>query len=499
MNSADQSLKSFIQKVHWMMTYRTALKWAGWWLLAMGVAILLIRFTSELSPNWWHTALMVAAFSFVPLIGAAWYVEFRRRPDLEQMRAAFDSENHAGGLVMAAAEVDTKSWEAKTANLNLPSIRWSGGRAWAGVCLTLIFLLAAFLFPLRWASLISDPPLEVGQQVQQLNEQISVLEEENIITPDEAEVTREQLERIAEEASGFNPAKTLADLDHLLKKHQNLAQQEASEALTKMDALNEAELLGKALEMMPEGLADEKALEEALKKFGEMLGELEKQGALDPEKMPPEMQEALKEAMKDLMEQAQKENGGQGMKMDPEMMEQLMEALGKNKEALMDLAKKLKDQGLIPPDMAKKMMEGMKGMDPGPLAEMMKQGGLNPGQLEEMLEAFREMQMGGMGGLERGPGAAPMTFGNPSSEDGTDFLEQKLAPNAPLNKSMLQGVTQNAPEVTGGDAVLSSGALSGAGAGGGSAITAPTLPRHRGAVYRFNKRTGESQPSQPKK
>ena len=42
-----------------------------------------------------------------------------------------------------------------------------------------------------------------------------------------------------------------------------------------------------------------------------------------------------------------------------------------------------------------------------------------------------------------------------------------------------------------GDAVLSSGALSQAGAGGGSAITAPTLPRHRGAVYRFNKRTGQ--------
>ena len=132
MNSADQSLKSFIQKVHWMMTYRTALKWAGVWLLVMGVAILIIRFTSELPANWWHTALIVAGFSFVPLIGAAWYVEFRRRPNLEQMRAAFDSENHAGGLVMAAAEVDTKSWEAKTANLNLPSIRWSGGRAWAG-------------------------------------------------------------------------------------------------------------------------------------------------------------------------------------------------------------------------------------------------------------------------------------------------------------------------------------------------------------------------------
>jgi tetratricopeptide (TPR) repeat protein len=489
MNTADQSVKSFIQKVYWMMTYRTALKWAWVWLLVMGVALLVIRFTSELPADWWHTALMVAVLSFVPLIGAAAYVEYRRRPDLEQMRAAFDSENHAGGLVMAAAEVDTRSWEAKTANLNLPSIHWRGSRAWAGVCLTLIFLLAAFLVPLRWASLISDPPLEVGQQVQQLQEQINVLEEENVITPDEAEITREQLEHIAEEASGFNPSKTLADLDHLLKKHQNLAQQEASEALSKMDALNEAELLGKALELVPEGLADEKALEEALKKFGDLLGELKEQGALDPEKMPPEMQEALREAMEELMKQAHKEKGGPGM--DPKQMEQLMEVLGQNKEALMNLAKKLKDQGLIPPDMAKKMMEGMKGMDPGPLAELMKQGGLNPGELEEMLEAFREMQLGGMGEPNRGPGPAPMMFGNPSSDDGTDFLEQKLAPNAPLDKSMLQGVTQDAPEVTGGDAVLSSGALSQAGAGGGSAITAPTLPRHRGAVYRFNKRTGQ--------
>ena len=101
------------------------------------------------------------------------------------------------------------------------------------------------------------------------------------------------------------------------------------------------------------------------------------------------------------------------------------------------------------------------------------------------------MQFGGNGGLDRGPGAAPMTFGDPASEDGTDFKEQKLAPNAPLDQSLLQGVTQSTPEVTGADAVLSSGALNKAGAGGGSAITAPTLPRHRDAVFRFNKRTGK--------
>ena len=169
-----------------MMVYRTVLKWAGVWVMVMGVIVLVVRFTGALPANWWHYALL----SLLPLIGAAWFVEYRRRPRMEQMRAAFDGENHAGGLVMAAAEVDTRAWEAKTQNLNLPSIQWRGGKAWAGLILALIFLIVAWLIPVRFASLISDPPLEVGQQVQQLQEQINVLEEENILPPDEAEAKR---------------------------------------------------------------------------------------------------------------------------------------------------------------------------------------------------------------------------------------------------------------------------------------------------------------------
>lgn len=478
-----------------MMTYRRAMKWAGLWLLAMGLGILIYRFTAELAASWWQWALGIGVVSLGALVGLAWYVEYRNRPGKEQLRAAFDGENHAGGLVMAAAEVDTASWEAKTADLDLPAIEWKAGKAWMVLSLAAVFLLAAFLIPTRWASFISDPPLEVDQQVKQLQEQVAVLEEEKIVTPEEAETTREEVERIAEEASGFNPAKTLADLDNLMKKHQNLAEQEAAEALSKMEALNEAEMLGKALEMVPEDLRDEKALEEALKKLGDMMAELEQDGALDPEKMDPKMQEALKEAMKDLMQQADGENGDQGM--DPQKMQDMLKALGQNKEALKDMAKKLQENGLIPPDMAQKLQQGMQGMDPGDmenlreLAQMLQQG-MGEGDLEQMLEEFRELQMGGNGGLDRGPGAAPMTFGDPASEDGTDFEEQKLAPNAPLDQSRLQGVTQSAPEVTGADAVLSKGALNKAGAGGGSAITAPTLPRHRGTVFRFNKRTGQA-------
>ena len=490
MSASDQSLQSFIRRVHWMMTYRRALRWVGLWLAVLAVGILVYRFTGDLTPGWWQWALGIGVISLATLVGLAWYIEYRNRPGMEQLRAAFDGENEAGGLVMAAAEVDTASWDAKTSNLNLPNVQWRAGSAWMVLVLAAVFLLAAFVIPTRWASFISDPPLEVGQQVQQLQEQVAVLEEEKIVTPEEAETTREEVERIAEEASGFNPAKTLADLDNLMNKHQNLAEQEAAEALENLEALNEAELLAKAIEAMPKDLQNEKLMEEALKKLGDMMGELKDKGALDPEKLDPKIQEALKEAMEELMEQANGQNGGEGM--DPQKMEDLLEALKQNKDALQQMAEKLKQNGLIPPEMAQKMQQGM---DPDQLEEMLQQAmgelGEGGGDLDQLLEEFREMQFGGNGGLDRGPGAAPMTFGDPASEDGTDFKEQKLAPNAPLDQSLLQGVTQSTPEVTGADAVLSSGALNKAGAGGGSAITAPTLPRHRDAVFRFNKRTGK--------
>ena len=48
-----------------------------------------------------------------------------------------------------------------------------------------------------------------------------------------------------------------------------------------------------------------------------------------------------------------------------------------------------------------------------------------------MLEKFGEMQLGGNGGINRGPGPAPLQFGAPSSEDGTEFKEEKLGPSVP--------------------------------------------------------------------
>ena len=67
MDSANHSLQSFTRKIQLMMVYRTALKWAGVWVMAMGVIVLVVRFTGALPANWWHYTLL----SLIPLIGAA--------------------------------------------------------------------------------------------------------------------------------------------------------------------------------------------------------------------------------------------------------------------------------------------------------------------------------------------------------------------------------------------------------------------------------------------
>ncbi len=453
------------------MIYRTLLKWSVVWLMVSGVMVLIFRFTGELPTNWWHWLIG----SWIVLTGSAWYRESQRQPEPKQLRAAFDRQNQAGGLVMAAAEVDTRSWEAKAGTLALPAVKWNSGRVWLGNLLAAMFLVACLLIPVKYASLISDPPLEISQQVEQLHEQIDVLESEYILPNDEAEVKREELDRVAEQASGFNPSKTWEALDQLLHTNEQLAQEEAEDALSKLKAINEASLLGKALEMLPEGLKNQKAMEEGLKQMGDLMQQLAKEGALDPENLPPELQKAMAEAMKQLAK-------GEGP--DAQQLKKLLEALENNQDQLKDLAKQLAQKGLIPPDMANQFKEGQGGIDPGPLAELLKQ---HQGDFQELLEELGG-ELGGNGGINRGPGHAPLLYGNNTSEEGSEFKEQKLGLSAPLDQAKLAGVTITAPKVTGEEAILGKGALNTAQSGGGNALSAPVLPRHRGAVKRFFQR-----------
>ena len=187
-------------------------------------------------------------------------------------------------------------------------------------------------------------------------------------------------------------------------------------------------------------------MEEGLKQMGDLMQQLAKAGALDPENLPPELKKAMAEAIKQLAK-------GEGP--DAQQLKQLLEALENNQGQLKNLAKLLGQKGLIPPNLADQF---------------------KPGQ----------------GGINRGPGHAPLLYGNNSSEEGSEFEEQKLGLSVPLEQAKLAGVTITAPKVTGGEAILGKGALNTAQAGGGNALSAPVLPRHRGAVKRFFQRPGSN-------
>ena len=82
-------------------------------------------------------------------------------------------------------------------------------------------------------------------------------------------------------------------------------------------------------------MEDQKAFE-GLKQLGQLMNQLNQDGALDPNNLPPELQKAMQQALKQL---------GQGEGPDAEQLKQLLEALENNQDQLLDLARQLAQKG----------------------------------------------------------------------------------------------------------------------------------------------------------
>lgn len=98
----------------------------------------------------------------------------------------------------------------------------------------------------------------------------------------------------------------------------------------------------------------------------------------------------------------------------------------------------------------------------------------------------------GSGAITRGPGAAPMIWGDASPGE-TDKFEARALPEATrldLETSGMFGVSASAPEAA--PERAASGAGSVAGGPGSSTWQRRIAPRHRGAVQGFFTRTNEA-------
>ena len=456
----EKAISQLRLRIAFFLFFRRLVILLAVWGFAWGTVVLVLRggFGVSSSPLLWGLAGLPVT------MGASVWLARRNVPSSTAVRALLDKRARCGGLLMAAEVADIGDWEQQIPPPGLPLLRLRNPRAWAFFGAAAAFVLVSFLIPQRLAGLPLPHELEVSREVEKIAAQVEALKEEEIVESARAEELKERLEQIREEASGEDPVKTWEALDHLENLAATAAQKAAEEALAQTEELARAETLAEAL---TKGDADSQLMTEAMKELSGMV-----QDALDESG-------SLKRRLS-----WDTQNACQAGSLKMAQLSDVLHALRLSKAELLDKLGNLSDAGLIDAKILKEC-EWLAECDSGDLLAFLEE---NMGECDlcELL-ALWQQSVPGKGGVSRGRGDAPMTFGQSSSEEGVEFKELTLPPAsvAALKESHLVGVSTAAPSVDTSTEAAKPGALADAAAGGGAARTQTILPRHRGAVRRY--------------
>ena len=119
MSTIDPALQSFVRRVYAMMICRSVLRWSALWLMIAGVVVLGIRFTSDLPGDWWKYL-----FGLVGLARGDSMVSRKPTPAGSQtVTSSIRPAKPRGRLGDGRRRVDTRSWEAQSGSLALPSVQ----------------------------------------------------------------------------------------------------------------------------------------------------------------------------------------------------------------------------------------------------------------------------------------------------------------------------------------------------------------------------------------
>jgi len=453
MDPQDKTIRRFRRYLAMLFVLKYTLPLATLWGFAWGTAVLVLRAAAGVD----RQPLLWGLVGLLVCIAAAVVRTRRHLPSATAVRALLDEQSGCGGLLMTAAECDLAGWRQKLPVLALPRIHWDGRRSATLLAIAAGFVLSSFLAPQGLADLASTSPLEIDREIARLIEQIALLRSEAILDPERADTLKDRLAELREHASGKNPAHTLEALDHL----QNLAAKAAREAAE--DRTRQSERLTEA-----------EALAEVLRTSADMLSPKLKRQAL------ADLAGLLDKSGLDLQQFANQ--------FDPEQLKRLAEALRGGKIDLARQVEKMRKAGLIDADLLAKCQRAGQ-CDCEGLRRFLKENG-SKACLADLKSLCKK---GGRGGITRGPGAAPLTWGEPGSPEQAKFKEEVLPPGA---LASLKGSLINVPANKGAQLVIrdkadgpgSSGALREAAAGNSSANTETILPRHRPAVERYFER-----------
>lgn len=446
-----------------LLAVRRALMWLTVGAFGVGSLILAGRVAGATRGAWISGCMGI----LVPIGAAAVVYEWRRRPSREVIRAVYDEWRRCGGIVMSEEQSDMRAWYSRLPSPELPRLRWHWYRTGGSFLAATGFLAVVVALPDGWVRPFAGSRLEIGQWVEQLQLEARALAEEAIVDPEQARELTSELERMRREASGRDPARTWEALDHLAQLHRDKAEAAAEEAVRALAELTQIESLAEALQQALEsGLAAEQAAV-AARELARMLRDLQGTTQLQGGKM---------------------NQLGSGLNFTNVVdLEQLRKVLGEAKQGLSNSVARLAHLQLLEARWLGLCRGACQSTNLAALLAFLRSGSCTNG---EGLRLGLRGEMPGAGGVDRGRADAPMTWKDPTAEEGAEFREQALPLSAALGPVELLGVSLSAPDRADPEVKTEHGALAGAAAGGGSAHAAVILPRHREVVQRFFERRG---------
>jgi hypothetical protein len=451
-------VQSFARKLILLLIFRRATQWVTVWFFLWGVVVLAARISGVLGSPW----LVFGLLGFAPLAALAAVREWGRRPPLVNVRAAYDGLNECGGVIMAEEVSDMAVWQKLLPPVAPPRLRWRSGRALFFLGLSAAFVAATLLLPDRLTTRAGTEPLEIGQLVGELRAEIDTLEEEKILEEKKVDDLQKQLTQLQEKSSGVDPHRTWEALDHIKEANRDLARQAAEEALAKLTSLTRAQTLAGALQSGAESGLSEETATRAAQDLAAMLKAARLEEGLLKGEIPPELLSDLNGLRKD--------------------MEKLLSAIKFNKDTLGKTAGKLAKLKLIDAELLGKCDRAGHCFNPDALVAFLRECQGECDSFAELAAAYCR------GGVSRGRGDAPMTWTDGSREEDSGFKEETLPPASRLSDSQFVGVSRAAPDLSGEDVAVGSGALAGGRGAGGAAHAQTILPRHKQTVNRFFKR-----------
>lgn len=461
MTSHAGALRTFAKRLALLLMVRGAVRWTTMWLFVWGVVVLAARFSGLLKGKW----LLIGLLGCVPLALLSAWREWRRRESFSKLRAAYDDVNRCGGVLMAEEAADMAEWQPQLPSPAVPELRWRSGRAIGLLSISAAFVAVTLLLPDQLATLRAQHPLEVGKLVGELKAEVETLKEEKILEDKKADEAQKQLDRLEQQSSGLDPAKTWEALDHIKESDSDLAKRAAEEAENKLSSLSAAQTLADAMDQAADNGMSQDTATHAAQDLAGMLKSAKLEDGLLKGDIP-----------QDLLSQL---NG-----LDKEQMKKLLSAIQFNKSNLGHTVTNLANLRLIDAKLLSQCRNAGQCNNPDALAAYL----CHCTNASACNFASLCYGRGGPGG---GGGTGPMTWQDKSSENNLKFQEHALPPSANFSDSQFVGVSRSAPTLTADNAAVQHGALANAQGSGGSANSQTILPEHRQAVQRFFKRDAQ--------